>query len=695
MAQARKPQQSRRDHLSTQLVICSSVLLTLCPVSASALPKDPRVVKGSVAVSTSGTTMKVQQKQTKDNKAIVNWSTFNIASEETVNFLQPNTNSLLVNRVTGACTVACHSVIDGLMTANGKIMLINGSGILFGSGARVDVSGLVATTIDFTNDALMSKGAMTSNTSANPNGFVINNGSITVKNAGLAALVAPGVANNGVILAHAGKVALASGKKYTLDFYGDGMVQLAMGSDNQTSALPSPGGVPMAAAVSNTGTITADGGTVALTARTLEGIMDKSVNMSGVIQARSLSTANGKILLHGGDGNTVQVTGSIDATGGTGLSGGTIDILGERVALGERIIENGVVVRLNGGASIDASGGNGGGKVLIGGDDTALPSDRSGTGGVKLAVETVVSKGTRIVAAGGAGAAGSLGITGYVEYHEGDIPLIVTTVHGGMLKPTYIATRDCTGISDCSTSADLKTQELSATMLESISQLTSGGRPHWIVVNLHRSKVDANRPPEWDDGTSIEGQKAHSATHKLIELSARIVQSEHGGRGLLIDIHGTGHSRKAVELGYAVPGSVLNTYSDADLNASDYASSSSIAALGRDSRALPAPDFARVLRGDLSLGALLASRTDAYGEGYVAVPSPNDPGPGSYPYFSGGYLIKRHGSGGTAGGSSIDAVQMEATPHYRTQSDAARDQFARDLGSSLVEFMRLNYGWGI
>lgn len=645
-------------------------------------PEGAKVVVGSVSIRSQGPTMNIHQRSTKANRAIINWRSFNIATDESVTIAQPNINSILVNRVTGLCQAVCHTLIDGSLTSNGKVMLINANGILFGVGSRVDVNGLLATSIDFSNQVLMGSGAFTSNTSANAQGFVINNGAITVAS-GLAALVAPGVENNGFIVAKAGKVTLASGRKYTVDFAGDGLIQLAVGADLETSAIVFGPSGALSAAVSNAGTIIADGGTVILTARAARGVMDNVISMSGTVQARAVANVGGKIVLHGGDENWVQVTGALDAFGGQGA----VQVVGENVVLGRRILSGATAIGLEGGAIVNVSGGDGSGRILVGGDDAALPSDRSGTGGVKMAVQTIVSRDTQLI---GPLTAGAVGVTGYVEYHQGAVPLIVTAVHGGMLKPTYIATRDCTGIANCSIFADLKTQELAASMTDTVAQ-QMGGRPHVVVVNLHRSRVDANRPPSWEDGTSVEGQKVHAATHELIGLSSNIVKTEHAGRGLLVDVHGTAHARKGAELGYLVPAAVLNTYTDVQLNASEYAVTSSIAAVGRDSSALAAPDFARVLRGDLSLGAMLAARTDAYGERYAAVPSPLNPGPGSNPYFSGGYLVERHGSGSGAGRAAIDAIQMEATQHYRTHSVEARDQFANDLGASLVEYLKVHY----
>lgn len=674
--------------ISVSVVLVGFAVAAISPLSAN--PKSPKVVRGAVSVASNGTSMTVTQKTTKQNRALVNWQSFNIAHDETVRFVQPNAVSLLVNRVVGPCSALCYSAIDGSLTANGRIMLINPNGILFGLGARVDVGGLVATSIDFSNDVLMGSSQFTSLVAANANAFVINNGSINVRS-GLAALVAPGVQNNGVITARAGRVSLASGLKYTLDFSGDGMVQIALPPEYATPGLVNGPSGQLSAAVVNAGTIISDGGIVALTARTSAGAMDKVINMSGVIQARSISTANGRIILHGGDEGWVEVSGALDASGGPGMSGGKIDVLGEKVSLGQLALANGNSTSLTGSALLNASGGEAGGIVRVGGDVTQLPADRSGAGGVKLAVETLVSFGSQLLTNGGTGSQGNAQVTGYVVYRQGNSNLIVNSGHGGTLKPTYIGLRDCTGISGCSTSADLKTAELSKTLVDSVATL-SGSTPHWITVNLHRALVDVNRAlGTANDATSTEGAKAYAASHDTLGLASATVKSN-AGRGLLVDMHGMSGATKAIELGYAIPGSVLTSYSDAELNVSPYASTASFAALGRDSGALQGiPDLARIVRGDLSLGAYIGIQTDSEGSNYGVTPGPINSGPGLNDYFSGGYIVQRYGSAGSTSNTAIDAVQIEVSPHYRTSSEVARNEFAADLAASLVQFIRANY----
>ena len=72
--------------------------------------------------------------------------------------------------------------------------------------------------------------------SPNPNAAVVNAGTITVAEKGLAALVAPHVVNSGVIQARLGRVVLAGAETYTLDFYGDGLINFDVGP--QVTAAP-------------------------------------------------------------------------------------------------------------------------------------------------------------------------------------------------------------------------------------------------------------------------------------------------------------------------------------------------------------------------------------------------------------------------------------------------------------------------
>jgi hypothetical protein len=214
----------------------------------------------------------------------------------------------------------------------------------------VDVHGLLATTADIADQDFLAGRNHFSIPSPNAGATVVNQGNISIGEHGLAALVAPHVRNAGIIQGKMGQVVIAGAPTFTLDFYGDGLIQFEATSrvtENENPADP---------LVRNDGTISVDGGNVLITANAAAGIVDETINMDGIIEARSVGMENGVIVLKGGDEGLVRVAGSLDASGrDAGETGGTVKVLGEKVAL-------------YAGTKIDASGDAGGGEVLIGGN---------------------------------------------------------------------------------------------------------------------------------------------------------------------------------------------------------------------------------------------------------------------------------------------------------------------------------------
>ena len=281
-------------------------------------------------------------------KAVINWQKFNIASGEHTQFYQPSKNAVILNRITGSDP----SKVLGRMTANGRVMLINRNGVLFGPNSQIDVNGLVATTHDIRNEDFMA-GNYNFDISGNHNASIVNEGDITIAEGGLSAFVAPSVQNNGVIAARLGKVAMGAGHGFALDMFGDGLISLHAEEKVLQKAVGADG-LPLKALVDNAGRIEADGGVVFLTAAAARDVVDNVINQSGILRAQSLAEQNGEIILGGGEHGIVSVSGVIDATAPDG-KGGRIEVTGEKVGLFA-------------GATLDASGKNGGGTVLVGGD---------------------------------------------------------------------------------------------------------------------------------------------------------------------------------------------------------------------------------------------------------------------------------------------------------------------------------------
>src|SRR6478736_7346569 len=192
--------------------------LLLCSTSplAFANPLDGNVVAGGANISSTGKTLTVDQTT---NRTVIDWRKFDIEADETTRFNQPNSSSVALNRVRNSTDA---SQIQGTLSANGNVIIVNPNGVIFGPTSRVDVNGLVATTADTDNTRFMN-GEMVFDKPGNPNATIRNDGQITAKEAGLVGLVAPNVINNGVITAKLGRVHLASGDTATIDLYGDGL----------------------------------------------------------------------------------------------------------------------------------------------------------------------------------------------------------------------------------------------------------------------------------------------------------------------------------------------------------------------------------------------------------------------------------------------------------------------------------------
>ncbi|MFN8924991.1 MAG: filamentous hemagglutinin N-terminal domain-containing protein, partial [Rhodospirillales bacterium] len=333
-----------------------------------ALPAGGRVVGTTAApagavpvtIATDAARATMTVTQTVD-RAAIEWDRFNVGRDATVRFVQPSADAATLNRVTGRDDP---SRILGRIQATGQVWLVNPSGVYFGAGARVDVSGLLATTHDVsTADFLKGAGAdgvrrLVLEAGAGPLGTVETDAGaeISVRDAGLAALVAPHVANRGTIVAGLGSVVLASGRVATVDLKGNRLINFAI-SGAVTERPVGRDGRPVAELVTNSGAIFADGGRVLLTANAAKGIVDRAIGMPGVIQARSVrQLADGTVELLGEGAGAVEVSGTIDARGlEAGTKGGTVVVTGEYAGLRK-------------GAAIDASGVAGGGEVLVGGD---------------------------------------------------------------------------------------------------------------------------------------------------------------------------------------------------------------------------------------------------------------------------------------------------------------------------------------
>ncbi|WP_455788050.1 two-partner secretion domain-containing protein [Acidaminococcus fermentans] len=323
-----------------------------------AMPAGGQIQSGQGAIAQNGKNMTVTQQS---GKMAVDWTQFNIARDEAVKFAQPGRDAVALNRITGGQK----SVIDGALSANGNLLLVNPNGVVFSKTATVDVGSLVASTAQLNDPFMKSFAGSTANlnlTIGDGNtSAILNEGTIKAQG-GLVALHAAQVENTGTISNPGGTVALAAARQLTLSPDGDGKLNYAVdGELAQAKAL-------------NSGRIQADGGYVVMTAKSAQDVLGTVVNNTGTLEARTLrKDEKGQILLDGGKSGQVEVSGTLDASGmEDGQSAGSIKVIGQKTIVhdntnliaqgnvdGGKIETSGDVLNLGDTLNIDAKGVNG------------------------------------------------------------------------------------------------------------------------------------------------------------------------------------------------------------------------------------------------------------------------------------------------------------------------------------------------
>ncbi len=375
-------QSLRRRKLAAALV--AAMAMPVLPAMAQSLPENGNVVSGAATINNSDIVMTVTQ-TTKG--AIINWDSFSIAYGFTVNFDQQfGANSVTLNRVVGGGYGISQSFIDGTLSSNGNVFLINPSGITFGSGSVVNVGALVASTMDI-SDANFLTGVDSGHyqfepmTNVGDQSVMVDYGAqINTSAKGTVALLGRQILNQGDITTPGGSVLFGSAESVTLDFQGDGLTMLTITGPGIAKpgsfgcpSLPCPG--PVLPMVANTGNITADGGQIqmrtAMTASATGGL----IIAGGTLRARGVSTRGGRVELTTDgdvmvgspgiltDASTDFIPGSIDVSGGA-YAGGAVVIRGDTVTLhNDADTVNGYPASY--GSHIDASGAAGGGQIQI------------------------------------------------------------------------------------------------------------------------------------------------------------------------------------------------------------------------------------------------------------------------------------------------------------------------------------------
>lgn len=360
----------------------SALSVAVCSALAApvhALPQGGEVAAGTGAISAAGSSMTITQGS---QKLIIDWQGFGIGAGESVQFLQPGANAVVLNRVLGNNA----SAIYGSLSANGQVFLTNPNGILFGATAQVDVGGLVASTLAIRNEDFLAGNYVFS---GDDGGAINNQGRLQAADGGVIALLAPEVRNDGVIAAMAGGIALGAGTRIRLEL-ADGLRM-----EVEESALE--------AVIENHQAVRAEGGVILLSATARQALLAGMINNTGVIEAGSVTdeggtirlaaghqSLGGRIAADGGSGggiaveaNSLNQYGSLSANGSSG-AGGRIGLRADSIVQPDsaRVSVNGAssggMLQLQGrdsvfsSATLEAKGSQQGGVIDLRGDALTL-----------------------------------------------------------------------------------------------------------------------------------------------------------------------------------------------------------------------------------------------------------------------------------------------------------------------------------
>ncbi len=259
-------------------------------------------------ISNNGLNMTIEQLM---DKTIFQWESFNIGEGYSVEFLQPSSSSIALNRVIGNDV----SNILGNLTANGSVYLINQNGILFGENSQVNTASLIASALDIDDNLFLNGSfidAINQDQAAfqfNPNLSGNDEASIEIQegaylhtdDGGRILMFAPTIVNEGTIETPDGQTILAASKdKVYLTAVNDPNIRGGLLVEVETGGDVTNGGVNNRG--ERVGEIIAERGNITL--------LGLAVNQQGRVRATTSINQNGSIRLIARDSVDVLAVGT-------------------------------------------------------------------------------------------------------------------------------------------------------------------------------------------------------------------------------------------------------------------------------------------------------------------------------------------------------------------------------------------------
>ena len=519
-----------RGKRSSGKLVAAALSLT-CAI-AQATPSGGQVVAGTGSITQSGATTTITQAT---QNLSLTWTSFNIAPQQTVNFVQPSTSAIAINRILGTNGTQ----ILGYLHANGQIFLINPNGIVFGPSAEVNVGGLVASTLDLEAGTA----GDTKSFSGTGTGSVLNQGTLTATQGGYVVLLGNHVSNEGVISAQLGTVALGAGSAMTLTFGDNSRLHLQV-DQSVLNSLAENGGL-----------LHADGGQVIMTAGARDTLLASAVNNTGVIEARTVDSHNGTITLLGGmTAGTVEVGGTLDASAPQGGAGGLIDTSAAHVEVA-------------GGARVTTAARDGlYGSWLIDPQNFTVAASGGDITGAALSTDLATTGVTLQSSSGATAGSGNVNVNDTVAW-SANTTLTLTASNNVNVNANITATGSSAGLiinpntgngSGASAEAPSGTGTFN---LAAASITLSGTTPHLSIAGTTYTVINALGAPGSVTATDLQGMNGNlTASYALgSNIDASATSAWNGGAGFTpIGGQGTAFGGTFDGLGHTISNFTIN-----------------------------------------------------------------------------------------------------------------------------------------
>lgn len=301
------------------------LLATSLQAAAQTLPQGQIIRSGSAIINVSGTVMTIDQAS---RASLIEWNSFNIGAANTVQFnLLQGSQATAINLVTGSSG----SLINGQLTSNGQVFLINPAGITFNAGSSVNVGGLLASTLLPGTPGLLDANGVSPTfqlAGGGTSAVVSNNGATLTALAGGISLIGGAVSNTGVISASNGNIDLVAAGAATV------MNGVSSSGMSQLTFLPTAASTIAGTGISNAGVLNARN--IGMNALMGPGLSSVGINTGGTIIANAIDAGDGSLTIR--SSSAIQMSGgnvtarSVDlaATDAVGLAG---DINADDIAI--------------------------------------------------------------------------------------------------------------------------------------------------------------------------------------------------------------------------------------------------------------------------------------------------------------------------------------------------------------------------